>query len=348
MKLEIPQHIMFKLQAWRDMGDTEVTGFFITQKDQFNKVIDAVIVKAECTGATVDIDAEALENLYLTMAEKNIYPDQLQIWWHTHPGNSASPSGTDQTTFKELGQDRTLNLMYILACGGEEFAQLSVTDLTTKVMLKTPIEVEHPFEKWSNFPSYADLKKDYDDNVIIYSYNSAYPNLSSYHNNLSSYHNNYYTPTNRFSRKFAKDNAIQKKKNLQVEIDKNLAELTPEKLEYIEQLHVLVEAEEITRDDADMQAFQDGNEWGFYTDVYTEILEIEEDELDLPLIQRRTYSDQLLNDVYKKTFGINKLKTELKDLVRTNKITEKELNAWLKNNNHSFKYELGEFVKGGN
>ncbi len=166
MELEIPKHIMFKLEAWRDFGSTEVTGFFITEKNNATKVIDATIIKSKCTMTTVDISPETMDAFYFNMAEKGIYPDQLQIWWHTHPNSSAQPSNLDQKTFETFGMDRSLNIMYILAKNGNEFAQISVTDIKTGIMLKTDLKISHPFTSWASFPSYSELQLDYNQKIM--------------------------------------------------------------------------------------------------------------------------------------------------------------------------------------
>lgn len=307
MKLEIPQHIMLKLQAWRDMGTTEVTGFFITEKDNIFKVIDALIVKAKCTAATVDIDAEAIEQMYIEQSQKGIYPDQLMIWWHTHPGNSATPSGTDEATFKSLGKDRTLNVMYILAQGGNEFAQVSVTDIASQFMLKKSIEVEHPFTMWEDFPTAEELKTQYDENVEIgyYAYNYAgygtgggygvgnrnvanRGGVSQFNKGVRNAPGNNKSYSNGFSGgQIQKANAAKKtttvtpdkssgvqKKNCQENnAEENaasvLVEFDQKDKEFLIELDQRVLNGELTADEADVEAMNEGGfEWGIYTQLF--------------------------------------------------------------------------------
>jgi proteasome lid subunit RPN8/RPN11 len=181
MILKIPQHVMLKLRVWRDFGNTEVTGFFVTEKDNESNVIDAHLVKAKCSATTVHMKPDDIGDFYHRQIAQKIYPDQLQIWWHTHPGNSASPSGTDETTFEDLGKDRTFNIMYILARGGQEFAQLSVTDKRTKYMIKEKMTIAHPNVAWSEIDSYEKLKEEYDEMVVKPVY------VHSYNNNVYTY-----------------------------------------------------------------------------------------------------------------------------------------------------------------
>lgn len=167
MKLKIPEHIMLKLRTWRDIGNTEVTGFFITEKDKPLDVIDAVLAKATCTVATVDIKPEDIQNLYIEQTKKGIYPNQLMIWWHTHPGSSATPSSEDINTFDKLGKDRTANYMYILSKTDEETFKVSVKDKSSGLMLQGNIQVEHPILAWKDFPDYDELKSQYDEKVVF-------------------------------------------------------------------------------------------------------------------------------------------------------------------------------------
>src|SRR5690606_33202362 len=49
-----------------------------------------------------------------------------RLWAHTHPGNSASPSGTDEDTFERVFGGCDWAVMFILARGGETYARLRI------------------------------------------------------------------------------------------------------------------------------------------------------------------------------------------------------------------------------
>lgn len=351
MNLDIPKHIMFKLMAWRDIGDTEVTGFFITKKGDMSKVIDAMIIKAECSGATVDISSEAIEAFYLEMAEKEIYPDQLQIWWHTHPGNSASPSGTDESTFKELGQDRTLNMMYILAKGGEEFAQISVTDLASGIMLKSAIAVKHPFTKWSRFPSYETLQKEYDDNVVkhTYVYNNAttygrttygtYGQYSRYDHTGYAYNN--YQHNNNVSKQIEEKTTDTDLALADEDAEDRMFGLTSEEIDYLDELHALVTTGELTHDDADALAVSTGYGLLFYTSIYGDDDDDEEETGELEL----TDPDYILmKRLWKQARTLDAFFVMVEQLISHNKLSQKNANLYLSQNAFSVCYIDGNFV----
>ncbi len=174
LTLEIPKHVMLILQAWRDMGDTEVTGFFITKKGHPLKVVDAVIIEATCTPASVDIKPKAITAMYAEQIKQGIYPDQLQIWWHTHPGNSPQPSGQDWATFKELCRDRTLNVMYILARGDQEFAHIGVTDLKSGITVSEDLAVKHHHTNWTQIKTWAELEEEFTESVKVHAAPTRY------------------------------------------------------------------------------------------------------------------------------------------------------------------------------
>jgi len=346
MDLNIPQHTLFKLQAWRDMGETEVTGFFVTEKGDMRNVIDAIIIKAECSVATVDISAEAIENMYLSLAKKDIYPDQLQIWWHTHPGNSASPSHTDEKTFAELGQDRPLNIMYILASGGDEFAQISVTDIKSKIMLRSEINIKHPFTEWSTFPSYEELKKDYNDNVIRPVVNAyTYPTVINKYNNI--YYDGYNNPKkfNNMQHKYGKHKAKEPDEivnSSEDEIAKKLLKLTQEEIWYIDDLHKMVESGEITCDDADALAIQEGYHFGFYSDIYEE--QISFDEPDTYKLLKTDADYIMLDEMWEAAATYPLFLTTVKTLIDEGKLSQVNANMYFVQNDFDVCYIDKKFI----
>lgn len=295
--LSIPQHIMFKLKAFRDMGKTEVTGFFITKPDNSLEVIDAVLVEAECSGATVDISPETMNQLYLDCAEKKIYTNQLIWWWHTHPGTSPSPSMTDESTFEELGEDRVFNAMYILAKGDNEYAKISIRDTATGIELEQIISIEHPFEKWDTFPSYEELKADYDAKVKPKVYTNVYQGVGAAgarHYNAGANRWQGCQPRTQGQLPLTSVNGQKKnqknsgKNNAKTASGQNDAvgttnyftdEAVFNKLSAEEQDTYLtllgeVKSGQLTPDEADVMAFQSGLGEGFFTDICIEEWEV--------------------------------------------------------------------------
>jgi proteasome lid subunit RPN8/RPN11 len=158
--LLIPEFVRLKLATWRDLGNTEVTGFFISDPANPLKIIDAVLVKADCTCVTVDISSDSLMDLYAKMAqEQQVYTDQLRIWWHTHPNMAPIPSGTDRETFESINQSRGLGIMYI--CGQtEDYAEMQITDIPTGLTLTRSLEIRPYSSKFSDV-NYEELMDEY-------------------------------------------------------------------------------------------------------------------------------------------------------------------------------------------
>jgi proteasome lid subunit RPN8/RPN11 len=116
-----------KLMFFRDAGDTEIGGFGITglSEDDLLLVEDVVTVKQAVSSVTVAFDDAAVADFYDAQVDAGRRPEQFsRIWIHTHPGNSASPSGTDGETFARVFGECDWAVMFILAKGGQTYARL--------------------------------------------------------------------------------------------------------------------------------------------------------------------------------------------------------------------------------
>lgn len=126
MYLKFSPYAYAKLAYLRDKGETEVAGFGISDEAEPLTIVDFRMVEQEATSCFVEMDGESIcklmEKLYL---EENISPERVtRIWIHTHPGNSATPSGTDEKTFEECYGQCAWSVMAILARGGATYARL--------------------------------------------------------------------------------------------------------------------------------------------------------------------------------------------------------------------------------
>lgn len=126
-------HIQFTPYAWakllymRDKGPTEVAGYGITATDDPLLVTDFVLVKQECTVVTFDLDANDSVEHMETMMDKGLMPWQYaNILIHTHPGDSPSPSGTDENNFNKSFSHPNWAVMFIIAEGGECYCRLKI------------------------------------------------------------------------------------------------------------------------------------------------------------------------------------------------------------------------------
>ena len=114
-----------KLLYFRDRQETEIGGFGITAADNPLLVTDFLTVKQDVTMASVSFDDEAVADYFEDQVDRGRRPEQFcRVWLHTHPGNSAEPSGTDLTTFHRVFGKCEWAVMFILASGGRSIARL--------------------------------------------------------------------------------------------------------------------------------------------------------------------------------------------------------------------------------
>ncbi len=114
-----------KLLFLRDMGDTEVGGFGIATAEDLLLVEDVKLVRQTCTGVSVAFDDASVADLFDEQVDRGLRPERFgRIWVHTHPGNLADPSGTDEETFWRVFGRTDWAVMFVLARGGQTHARL--------------------------------------------------------------------------------------------------------------------------------------------------------------------------------------------------------------------------------
>lgn len=116
-----------KLLYMRDKGPTEVAGYGITATEDPLLVTDFVLIKQECTVVSFDLDPEDSVEYMETMMDKGLMPWQYaNILIHTHPGDSPSPSGIDETNFNKAFAHPNWAMMFIIAEGGQCYCRLKI------------------------------------------------------------------------------------------------------------------------------------------------------------------------------------------------------------------------------
>ncbi len=136
-----------KLLFQRDLGPTEVGGFGISARDDLLLVEDIVLVRQRCTAVTVKFEDEAVADHFDDHVDAGYQVEQFgRIWVHTHPGDSANPSSTDEETFSRCFGGNTWAVMFILAQGGETYARMALNDGPgAELMLPVEIDFSRPF-----------------------------------------------------------------------------------------------------------------------------------------------------------------------------------------------------------
>lgn len=132
-----------KLLYFRDKSDNEVGGFGITKPDDLLSVINFVTVKQEVTAVSVKFDDEAVANFFETQVDLGRKPEQFaRIWLHSHPGDMAEPSMTDEETFARVFGGCRWAVMFVLAQDNKTYTKLSF-NIGPKGQVLIPAQVDY-------------------------------------------------------------------------------------------------------------------------------------------------------------------------------------------------------------
>lgn len=90
-----------KLQILCACCPTEVGAYARTSPSDPFLILDFIVPKQTCTGATFEFDPLGIPDLHASMEEAGVpVEDFTRIIAHTHPGNSATPSSVDWDEFR--------------------------------------------------------------------------------------------------------------------------------------------------------------------------------------------------------------------------------------------------------
>ena len=114
-----------KLVFFRDHGDTEISGFGISDPEDLLCVIDFQTVQQETTVASISLDDQSIANLFDEQVDAGRKPEQFfRLWLHSHPGNSPTPSTVDEETFVRVFGRCDWAGMCVIARQGKTYARL--------------------------------------------------------------------------------------------------------------------------------------------------------------------------------------------------------------------------------
>ncbi len=132
-----------KLLFLRDRGDTEVGGFGISDEDDPLFVEDVRLIGQQTTIVSVEFDDEAVADFFDEQVDAGLPPERFfRLWLHTHPGDSAAPSSTDEETFERVFGRCDWAVMAILAAEGQTYARLRFS-AGPGGQIEIPIEVDY-------------------------------------------------------------------------------------------------------------------------------------------------------------------------------------------------------------
>jgi len=145
--LRLTAYAWAKLLYLRDLGETEVGGFGVSNEHDLLLVEDVHLVRQQCTSVTVKFDDESVANYYDAQVDLGHRPEQFgRIWIHTHPGDSPHPSCTDEETFERCFGTPDWAVMFIVARGGQAYARLRLNaGPGGELVLPVEIDFQVPF-----------------------------------------------------------------------------------------------------------------------------------------------------------------------------------------------------------
>ena len=146
-KLKFTPYAWSKLLFLRDLGDTEVGGFGISSEHDLFLIEDVRLVRQNCTAMSVAFEDEAVADFFDDQIDQDRQPEHFgRHWIHTHPGNRAEPSSTDEETFARVFDSAAWSVMFILAQGGETSARLKFgCGPARSFSCQSPLNGMHPF-----------------------------------------------------------------------------------------------------------------------------------------------------------------------------------------------------------
>jgi proteasome lid subunit RPN8/RPN11 len=126
---------------------------------------DIHLVQQVCTAVTVKFRDASVADHFDRCVDQGLLPEQFgRIWIHTHPGNSARPSSTDEETFARSFGAADWSVMFIVASGGQTYARLHFR-AGPGGDLELPVEVDFEMP----FPASAQQswQEEYDASVLL-------------------------------------------------------------------------------------------------------------------------------------------------------------------------------------
>jgi hypothetical protein len=132
-----------KLLFLRDAGESEIGGFGIAAASDLLFVEDVQLVRQTSTWITAEFDDESVADFFDAQVDEGRQPQEFfRLFLHTHPGDSAQPSLTDEQTFARVFGRTDWAVMFILARGGQCYARLRY-NVGPGADVELPVEVDY-------------------------------------------------------------------------------------------------------------------------------------------------------------------------------------------------------------
>jgi proteasome lid subunit RPN8/RPN11 len=132
-----------KLLYFRDKADTEVGGFGIAEPGDLLYVSEFAAVKQRVTSISVSFDDNSVADFFDSQVDAGRKPEQFaRIWLHSHPGDLAEPSLTDEETFERVFGNCQWAVMFIVDRDGGTYARLDF-NVGPGGQVLIPVEVDY-------------------------------------------------------------------------------------------------------------------------------------------------------------------------------------------------------------
>lgn len=195
-KLRFNTYAWAKLRYLRDKGRTEVGFMAVTLKENPSLVIDVVMPKQINSYAFVEFKEEVLHEFYERMVDDGYDVEEFaRIWCHTHPGDSAHPSGQDEETFKKEFGNCHWAIMFILGKTDQTTCRIKYMNhpnltnvLGTHTSKEIPVFVDYNADTWAvNSDARKEWDAEYAENWSERVYTSNYTSSTNYGNRTGGY-----------------------------------------------------------------------------------------------------------------------------------------------------------------
>ena len=144
--LWLTPYFLAKYTWFRDRGDTEVSGYGLSDEDNVLRFKDFIVPQQVCSATHTTIDEDDWLKIIGTelMSE---YPAQCyhRLWAHTHPGFGPDPSSIDEDTFASHMQNPTWGIMLIYSTNGTFYARFCQKNPRLVIEMNVEVDWSGPY-----------------------------------------------------------------------------------------------------------------------------------------------------------------------------------------------------------
>jgi len=139
-QITLTSYVWEKLKFMKSAGNSEVSGFGISDTTNPFCMVDFVVPTQVCNSMGTEIDGEAILNYLEQQACLDTVP-YTRMWVHTHPGFSAIPSSVDWNTFLQCFGNAPWSVMLVLGGKSDSDVVYAVINVNSTICMLLPVEV---------------------------------------------------------------------------------------------------------------------------------------------------------------------------------------------------------------